>query len=389
MPGDAVNDLNNAYTGIAGAENAVLANAQTGANLLDAANPFLATGTSVKYPPVGTTAQSVQQSYAYTPQQQQQQKPASSNPSSTSPGGNTPSTGQQTGAAASPSNSGNNLPITGAAGVDGTDTGIGGLSSAPTDAFGSTDTSGTQYGDAPTDAFGGADQFTGGATPNFENPSGALPTSPQGTSGGIDMPLGGENPSEGTSDLGSSGGINQPGPVDTSGDTPYTDPTSGGGPNDNYTPPPDSGGSPPEPDYENPSGGGYYGSAAGGAIPYPQQSYAGGGFSNTQQQSAIPPQGQGGGATTGGKVPLSASPSQGQQTDDVSARLNAGEFVVPKDVAAWKGQEFFQKLIEQSRKARMGSPAKPKLKAPLPNQRQPSFISRHMPAQRPIQRPGQ
>ena len=50
-------------------------------------------------------------------------------------------------------------------------------------------------------------------------------------------------------------------------------------------------------------------------------------------------------------------PSNGAQTDDVPARLNAGEFVIPKDVAEWKGQEFFYKLMAQARaiRAKAGS----------------------------------
>jgi hypothetical protein len=62
----------------------------------------------------------------------------------------------------------------------------------------------------------------------------------------------------------------------------------------------------------------------------------------------------GGGAdpTTGGFVSQELSPSAGAQTDDVDARLNAGEFVIPKDVAAWKGQEFFYKLMAQARAMR-------------------------------------
>lgn len=70
-------------------------------------------------------------------------------------------------------------------------------------------------------------------------------------------------------------------------------------------------------------------------------------------------------ATTGGFVPKSASPSGGQVTDDVHASVNADEFVVPKDVALWKGQEFFQKLIAQSRQnlAKAGARGKP---APAP-----------------------
>jgi len=55
----------------------------------------------------------------------------------------------------------------------------------------------------------------------------------------------------------------------------------------------------------------------------------------------------------GGPVTPSMSPSRGQQTDDVHANVNAGEFVVPKDVVAHKGQEFFQNIIAKTRKARM------------------------------------
>jgi hypothetical protein len=70
------------------------------------------------------------------------------------------------------------------------------------------------------------------------------------------------------------------------------------------------------------------------------------------------------------------SPSGGQQTDDVSARLNVGEFVIPRDVAMWKGQEFFQKLIDQSRQRRGAAPAKPQMKPAL--QRPPAFQSSRM-----------
>jgi hypothetical protein len=61
----------------------------------------------------------------------------------------------------------------------------------------------------------------------------------------------------------------------------------------------------------------------------------------------------------GGAVPEEASPTRGAAIDDVDAKLNAGEFVVPKDVVSWKGEEFFQKLIEGSRKAKPQAPAKP------------------------------
>jgi hypothetical protein len=85
-------------------------------------------------------------------------------------------------------------------------------------------------------------------------------------------------------------------------------------------------------------------------------------------------------ATTGGHVPQSASPSHGQQTDDIPARLNAEEFVVPRDVARWKGQEYFQKLIAQSRQAlteaqQSGAHATP---GPSVAGQQPRFVSHNL-----------
>lgn len=67
---------------------------------------------------------------------------------------------------------------------------------------------------------------------------------------------------------------------------------------------------------------------------------------------------------TGGPVPAAASPSGGRAIDDVPARLTPGEFVTPKDVVAWKGEEFFQKLIAKSRED-MSNPkhARPEVKA--------------------------
>lgn len=46
------------------------------------------------------------------------------------------------------------------------------------------------------------------------------------------------------------------------------------------------------------------------------------------------------------------SPSGGARTDDVNAHLNADEFVLPKDVVKWKGEEFMHKLIADSRMKR-------------------------------------
>ncbi len=79
-------------------------------------------------------------------------------------------------------------------------------------------------------------------------------------------------------------------------------------------------------------------------------------------------------AATGGAVPLEASPSMGQQTDDVNAKLNAGEFVLPKDVVSWLGEEKLQKMIMAARKAQDGAQAKPTMGA-VPAGARPSFVS--------------
>ena len=72
-------------------------------------------------------------------------------------------------------------------------------------------------------------------------------------------------------------------------------------------------------------------------------------------------------ATSGGFVSHHLSPSKGAVTDDIPARLNADEFVMPKDVSKYYGQKTFQDMILKARKA-MGSPdqspAKPEMKKP-------------------------
>lgn len=61
------------------------------------------------------------------------------------------------------------------------------------------------------------------------------------------------------------------------------------------------------------------------------------------------------GPTTGGGIPTQSSPSQGQTTDDVPARLTAGEFVVPRDVVAWEGEKSLYGLIDKARKGQQQS----------------------------------
>lgn len=88
----------------------------------------------------------------------------------------------------------------------------------------------------------------------------------------------------------------------------------------------------------------------------------------------------------GGAVPIEASPSGGAATDDVTAsgpggngaiRLNAGEFVIPKDVVSWEGEKSLQKLIQKAREAKQEATAKPRQQAPGgPDPASPAFQPR-------------
>ena len=215
LPGQAINAVNSAYQGIGGAENATLANANTGVALTGSANPYMQTAISGKLPPVGNVSSSA---------------------------------GQNTSQCTS---EGTSIPV-----------------SPP-------------------------------------------PMVPQVTDAG--------NPSSG-------GG-------------------GGGGGSGNYT--------------QNISGSYSIGGARGGAIP------GGVSFAN------------GGDATQGGYVPQSASPSGGINVDDVPANLNAEEFVIPRDVARWKGEEFWHKEIAKSRAARAKAAATvgPTAGPPQAPGQQPTFTS--------------
>jgi hypothetical protein len=68
-----------------------------------------------------------------------------------------------------------------------------------------------------------------------------------------------------------------------------------------------------------------------------------------------PPAGPPGGG--GNMVPPEASPSGGQNVDDVHAMVSEGEFVMPKDVTSWYGEKFMQNLIQKARKEQMGPKA--------------------------------
>ncbi len=81
-----------------------------------------------------------------------------------------------------------------------------------------------------------------------------------------------------------------------------------------------------------------------------------------------------GDGTQGGQLTPNMSPSRGAVTDDIPAtntdtgqpiRLNSGEFIIPKDVMRWKGEEWAQKEIQKARQARQqGTVAHPTSKPP-------------------------
>lgn len=65
----------------------------------------------------------------------------------------------------------------------------------------------------------------------------------------------------------------------------------------------------------------------------------------------VPDEGQLDGEDPSRMVPEEASPTRGKAIDDVPARLTVGEFVIPKEVVDYKGQQFFQNLIKKTRQA--------------------------------------
>jgi hypothetical protein len=113
------------------------------------------------------------------------------------------------------------------------------------------------------------------------------------------------------------------------------------------------------------------GMAEGGAVPTiggydtagPVAPYPGG------NPTAPPPDG-----TPGGAVPTGASPTAGRATDDVPAALTAGEFVMPKDVTQWVGEQGLQKMILKSRKEMQTAQARPSPAQQPPGP--PAFASR-------------
>lgn len=71
-----------------------------------------------------------------------------------------------------------------------------------------------------------------------------------------------------------------------------------------------------------------------------------------------------------GAIPDGMSPSGGEQTDDIPANLNAGEFVIPEDVVNWYGEKHMYDLIDKSHKqreeAKQATGAIPEAQPPAP-----------------------
>jgi hypothetical protein len=329
-PGFAVNALNAREQGLAGAENSILGQANTGVNLMDAANPYLATAMSLKYPPLGNVP--VTGGHLNTNPAPQQ---GSGNRANQSGNQNSPypydTSGSMRGAGPSSINSGPSQTVSAPRGGGGPGStaqiqGAGDYSLDPlasgigtTDPFATgSDQFGYGSGIGTTDPFAtGSDQFGYGSGIGTTDLSGQLGQLAQDTSqlqqDASQAPAAWNPPAPDTTGI----------PTDTSGQsadwTPPTDSVPWGG----DAAPPDSG-----------SGGGD-GGAQGGSAGY---DFARGGIPTD--------------TTSGGFVSQHASPSGGKNVDDVPAHLNAEEFVMPRDVARWKGEEFFHKLIAQSRRAR-------------------------------------
>jgi hypothetical protein len=190
---------------------------------------------------------------------------------------------------------------------------------------------------------------------------GGSPTGGGGSGGGSGGGASNGNPTGYGGGYGGGGTGQQPGGIPGSNGYPAGSPNGSANPvGDNGT---STGGYGNYPSSAN-GGGGYY-SNAGSANPVGDNGTSTGGYGNYAGGGDVG-NGDGGGGipdgTTGGHVDQDMSPSQGAIVDDVPARLNAEEFVVPRDVARWKGEEFFHQLIDKSRKARQGVTATPEQK---------------------------
>lgn len=322
VPGMAVNALNSAYQGVTGAENAILGQQNTGANLMQSAVPFYnAASGANKLPSVG----------------QQSSGGSSSHQESSSPDRERAGSGSGSGR------------------------GAGG----PLDTR--TSTVDPQMGGGGSGGGGGGRGGEGGAS--MRGPfGGGMGSSIQSVPpyGGGDEQV--PEPEDQGPELGQWGGNEEP--YYPYGDQEDFNSPDYGAQNQDYSGNPDMG------SYDD-FGGQDVGNSdmGGGYYPYSDQED----YGSSPDYGSDEGYARGGGVlpTSGGQVPRGASPSRGQQTDDIPARLNAGEYVIPRDVVAHQGTKFFNDLIDKSRRLRtgMGGP-KPGAQMKPALRMKPSFVSR-------------
>ena len=356
LPAAIANVNNTMIQANTGAANATDANANTGANLMKVPNDYLNTAMALKLPLQGQNSQSTSQGSSSSPNNGGSKgggggggSPGGggggSSPSGPAWGMNMP-TGNGSGGGGGGGNFqggssvmqtgwGNGQPDSGV--ITGADNPMGGGSE-----FGNSN--GQDWGNGNTadpNTFGGGDtsgyngmDFTGGGT--------------SGGSGSDMSGLGayGYDPNANTFDPSSAGGWQDPAPQ-------MSDPnvfSSGSGV--------DYSGISQDPGFASDPF-----SSAGGV------DLSGGSFDPSQMTDLSGGDYARGGAISpaGKQLSPQLSPSGGRQVDDIPAqgpggqqlRMNANEFVIPQDVALWKGQEFFQNLIDQSRKRRVTASAQP------------------------------
>jgi hypothetical protein len=302
----------------------VYQNTGVGANILGTSPGYANTGVqNVKFAPLGSqgTSNSASVNAAQSTNQSHSQSQNQSSGTSPTSGGGSRGSGDGSGGGSSGSggSSGGTAP---GAGSGGDGSGPGG---------GSYDPGGYSGGNTQSNPY--YDPYAGG-DPNLGNQQGALNNGVYGPSQGDYAP--------GSGDPSTNPGGNQ-------------DQSFGAGPDGGYSPDSYQTGSGDYSSTGSFSPGSYSGNTDYGTADQP--TYTDSGMAAGGAVGGIPDDG-----TTGGHVDSNLSPSRGAITDDVPARLNAEEFVVPRDVARWKGEEFFHKLIQQSRQAREGVTAKPQQK---------------------------
>jgi hypothetical protein len=356
LPAAIANTANTAIQANTGASNASLANANTGANMNRLANEYMKTAMDIKLPPTGqrSTGGSNQSGSSHSPDRNSD---GSGGSGGRGQGGQQPGGGGGYGSGGgSPAwmpQHGNGYGNTSGGGGRGT------YNTGPGSRF-------MQFGDGQPDSagygmepYGNPDMFDyldheygfgdisggyGSVGQQQYDPfeyGGSNPFSDSGFGqeydyGGANQTFNGIGDDYNNMGMGNLSYDPQANAVDTGWDQTYNDVPAWGGNTSSYQ------------SYDNYGGGGdlfgaNYGDGGGYDSYSSENYYAAGG--QVQPQAPQSPR----------MVPPQASPSGGMRQDDVRANVGVGEFIVPEDVARWKGAEFFHNLIAKSRKTRATS----------------------------------